>query len=249
MGNGRLPALVAATVLVLGCSACAGNDVARNAGNEATSARAGDAAAPDPSRPGKARTTGASTKGSRKERGTTSSTSSSTASSKGRGRKSPSRTGPGAADAPLVVAVTDPDSDAEGDAPAFVELTDATVEATNGRLTLTTTVAGAVPAQLTPGEVAIFAYDIGLGESDVTVVAQVDHGGTKAELSRDGEATALEHEVTGRQVRIFIPWRLFGSDRPSFDWTAGTALLEVSSEGMSSRGGDSAEHSTFPSST
>lgn len=150
---------------------------------------------------------------------------------------------------PLRAEVTDPASDLEGDAPPFVELTGATVEGSGGTIALTINVAERVPQKLTPGEVAIFAFDVRAGDADVTVVAQLDHGGTKAELNRDGDVTSLEHEVAGQQVRILVPWRLLGGDRPSFDWTAGTALLEVSDEGMSSRGGDSAEQSSFPSSS
>ncbi|HEX2295664.1 MAG TPA: hypothetical protein VHN37_10190 [Actinomycetota bacterium] len=145
--------------------------------------------------------------------------------------------------------MTDSPSDVEGDAPAFVELTGATVESEGDVLALTIAVAENLPRKLAPGEVAVYAFDVRAGAADVTVVAQLDHGGTKAELNRDGDPVSLEHEVAGRQVRVFVPWRLLGSDRPSFDWTAGTALLEVSADGMSSRGGDSADQSSFPSSS
>ncbi|MDQ4125531.1 MAG: hypothetical protein M3134_08030, partial [Actinomycetota bacterium] len=219
---------------------------APQAGHDAVSARAaedGTPAAP-------AEDAAGSSRSSTRRSGTTGRASSAPSSPTSPGK--PKSGSPATSDAevtPLLATVTDPASDADGDAPGFVEIAGATVEGAGSILTLTTTVAETVPQELAPGEVAIFAFEVSVAEADVTVVAQVDHGGTKAELSRDGKVVPLEHEVAGRDVRIFVPWRLLGSDRPSFDWTAGTALLEVSAEGMSSRGGDSAEQSSFPPSS
>lgn len=117
-----------------------------------------------------------------------------------------------------MTSVSDPrgDLEGEGDAPAFADVTQATLEMTGGLLSVSFDLAGRLPARMSGSETAtVIGIDIAAGRANLSVYAEGSANGWRLRSNRGTDDIDLS--IEGRRASFDIPTSLFGNAR-RFNW-------------------------------